>query len=363
MKMKLFSLTFLLSLISLFLPLTARASTLSGNYDTLTISASGSALNPNVYVGDGTAVIKCLVISGDYISVSNVIVTECPSHAVLITGKNDIFENSKVYHNVTENGSGICLGVSSWGSAVKAENGSENTIIRGNEVYENCGEGIGITMSKNVLIENNIVKDNYSVNIYLDNSPFATANNNTVSCTGTYLRDGKRMSGIVIAEEDYGYWDPDWGQQRHDVTITGNSIGGCDVGIASWNSMTAGSIFVNGTISGNLITNGQSGSIWIDSFSNMSSNQNVLISNNTMYTNLYLTNLNGITLLNNTIGISISYNIADLEPDGDVDIFDFNRLVSDFGKTGIVGWIRSDIISDGRIDIFDFNKLIVNYGK
>ncbi len=59
---------------------------------------------------------------------------------------------------------------------------------------------------------------------------------------------------------------------------------------------------------------------------------------------------------------SPTYNPSDLEPDGDVDVNDFILLVSNFGLSGVVGWIRSDIIKNGIIDIFDFNKLITNFG-
>jgi hypothetical protein len=57
-----------------------------------------------------------------------------------------------------------------------------------------------------------------------------------------------------------------------------------------------------------------------------------------------------------------NYNIADLEPDGDVDGNDYLTLVSKFGLTGILGWIRSDILKNGVVDIFDFNRLISNFG-
>jgi hypothetical protein len=54
---------------------------------------------------------------------------------------------------------------------------------------------------------------------------------------------------------------------------------------------------------------------------------------------------------------------GDLNADGKVDIFDYNLLVADFGKTGASGWIASDIIKNGKVDIFDYNVLIGNFGK
>jgi len=46
-----------------------------------------------------------------------------------------------------------------------------------------------------------------------------------------------------------------------------------------------------------------------------------------------------------------------------VDIFDYNILVADFGKTGAPGWIPSDINGNGKVDIFDYNILVENVGK
>ena len=54
---------------------------------------------------------------------------------------------------------------------------------------------------------------------------------------------------------------------------------------------------------------------------------------------------------------------ADLNNDGKVNIFDYNILVSNFGKTGTSGFISADINKDGKVDIFDYNILISNFGK
>lgn len=53
---------------------------------------------------------------------------------------------------------------------------------------------------------------------------------------------------------------------------------------------------------------------------------------------------------------------GDLDHDNDVDIFDYNLLVGNFGKTGTAGWIPADINADGKVDIFDYNILVGNFG-
>jgi hypothetical protein len=55
--------------------------------------------------------------------------------------------------------------------------------------------------------------------------------------------------------------------------------------------------------------------------------------------------------------------ISDINGDGKVDIFDYNILISDFGKTGVAEFVKSDINKDGKVDIFDYNILISNFGK
>ena len=54
---------------------------------------------------------------------------------------------------------------------------------------------------------------------------------------------------------------------------------------------------------------------------------------------------------------------GDLNHDGKVDIFDYNPLVADFGKTGTPGFVPADIDKNGKIDIFDYNILVANFGK
>jgi len=52
---------------------------------------------------------------------------------------------------------------------------------------------------------------------------------------------------------------------------------------------------------------------------------------------------------------------GDIDKDGDVDIFDYNLLVSNFGSTNCGN--QADIDGDCDVDIFDYNILIENFGK
>ncbi|KKW10215.1 MAG: hypothetical protein UY49_C0030G0008 [Microgenomates group bacterium GW2011_GWC1_49_7] len=54
---------------------------------------------------------------------------------------------------------------------------------------------------------------------------------------------------------------------------------------------------------------------------------------------------------------------ADLTVDGKVNIFDYNILITNYGKTGSAGWIKADIDRNGKVDIFDYNILVSEFGK
>lgn len=49
---------------------------------------------------------------------------------------------------------------------------------------------------------------------------------------------------------------------------------------------------------------------------------------------------------------------GDTDADGDVDIFDYNNLISDFGKSNS----PADFNGSGVVDIFDYNTLVSNFG-
>ena len=52
---------------------------------------------------------------------------------------------------------------------------------------------------------------------------------------------------------------------------------------------------------------------------------------------------------------------GDLDGDGDVDIFDYNLLIENFGSTSCGN--VADIDGNCKVDIFDYNLLIENFGK
>ena len=51
---------------------------------------------------------------------------------------------------------------------------------------------------------------------------------------------------------------------------------------------------------------------------------------------------------------------GDLDGNNKVDIFDYNTLLTNFGRTG--AGIQGDIDGNGKVDIFDYNILLTNFG-
>ena len=265
--------------------------------ETLEVLASGTSAKPINIVGSGAllnlAEHSGIIIRGDYVNVSGFEITGPQAFGLYVSGRYGVMQNNVIHNSVTANGTNGSCGTSggSFGSGLKLALGAENVIVRNNTVYENCGEGITLTRAVGTLVEGNNVRDNYSMNIYVDNSPYTTVQNNTSTCTGIYLRNGERAMGVGLGEESYS----GWGSQRHDIQVLNNTISGCSYGVGVMSSNVGGT-FKDSVISGNIITGGTTRSISL-----LSHNQNILISNNQIYADLYLRYPDGVTLLNNTI--------------------------------------------------------------
>lgn len=263
--------------------------------DNLKITTAG------VYDGYGQTV-KCVFITANNVTLRNFIVAGCASHGIYTNGQNVVIENNVVYNaesgrlNADKSG---CSSSGDWGSGIKVHIGGRDIIIRNNTVYDNCGEGIAVTRGVNVLVENNTVRDNFSVNIYIDNSNFVTVRNNNVSCTGVFLRDGRRPTGVAIAEEEY----TGWGTQRHDNSVIGNTVNGCFFGVSSWDSELPTGKEIRLLIDGNTITNttGTINSIKLDEV-----NEGVVIRNNCVDGVVRVRYPSGVTLFNNVCGIPVT---------------------------------------------------------
>jgi parallel beta-helix repeat protein len=95
-----------------------------------------------------------------------------------------------------------------WDSAVGTYGDKDRILITGiliekNIVYENQGEGIGCYIVDRCIVRNNIVHDNFSVNLYSDDATNSVFECNYVYTSGNldYFRNARPAVGIEVADE------------------------------------------------------------------------------------------------------------------------------------------------------------------
>lgn len=167
----------------------------------------------------------CVNMVGSNLTVDGLVVHECASHGINTNNSSQVkILNSRVYRTVLSNASRTAS--SGWGSGIKVRV-SDNVLIQGNIVYNNYGEGMG-TRGTNVTIRANTVYDNFSVNIYT-NSENALIERNFVYCTPNsgYERDGLPAAGIGLGEE---YFDG-WGARLKNAKVLNNIVTFCKHGV------------------------------------------------------------------------------------------------------------------------------------
>ena len=116
---------------------------------------------------------------------------------------------------------------------------SRRVTIRNNTVYRNHGEGIGFYLSDQGVAEGNVVYDNFSVNLYLDNATRMRVERNFVYSTGdrTFFRFSQPAAGIQIANENYPFSNP-----SSDNVIVNNILVGNLNGISYANYQAGGGL-------------------------------------------------------------------------------------------------------------------------
>ena len=132
------------------------------------------------------------------------------------------------YHTRTSGG---------WPAAVVVSR-TDGATITGNHIYNNDGEGLISLRSNSHLIEGNEIADNYSMNLYLDNSRMTVANGNLIySRNARYFRNGKPAAGIGVANEAKDVMNP-----SSDNTFTNNIVVGTRWGFYYGNYESGGGL-------------------------------------------------------------------------------------------------------------------------
>lgn len=122
---------------------------------------------------------------------------------IYVSGGHDcLIDNCTVYNNAGIN-NGHPAGVT-WPGALSAK-GSPNTTVTNCNIYNNQGEGLIFYLTDNCRASGNVVHDNFSVNMYLDNARNCVLDGNFIYTQGdaAYLHNGAPASGIQHANETY----------------------------------------------------------------------------------------------------------------------------------------------------------------
>lgn len=350
----------------------------SGIYSNFSVSKSGDAGYPITIRGNNsiiTNVQTAINLSGSYLKVSGFEVSNTTSHAVLISGKNITFSDFIIHNSVLENmgSNDSCSGSGGWGSGLKVMLGGENITLQNGKIYQNCGEGLGITRAKNILIRNLVAYDNFSVNYYLDNSINVVLENSLSYCTSDarYYRNNNPAAGILIGEESY----TGWGAQLINLTIKNNIISGC-APLSFYGAEVSPGGLKGANISNNTLHNLKTTSGRGIHIATEIDNRDIIITNNiaggTVTTASFITSSNNLatTTYNQSPNPTNPMTFIHNNPGVGADPLLFNNSTSSTTPTPTSSPSPSisptpkpgDLYVDGKIDILDFNELITHFG-
>lgn len=283
-------------------PIILATPTITTTYTNGLIVTQDGAIVSNVDVTNPNG--SCIQVRANNVIIDNVYVHGCKEHGIVVSGQNAIIRNSIVTKAVNMGVS--CSSSVSWGSGIKGYVGATNLIVDNVNVYNNCGEGIAFTRVVGGEIKNSAVWDNFSVNIYVDNSYNILVEGNLATSTGnaSYKRDGATARGIALGKEYYS----GWGGQLHDVTVRRNVVFDAVDGIRIFQAESGVSpsgcincLFEYNTVVRGSNSTGRALQIYGDS-----TNSNVIARYNILYAAPYSNTMTGITFVNNYIGSPIS---------------------------------------------------------
>ncbi len=177
-------------------------------------------LDGNNYTRPGGQYTPLLMVSGDYVSVSDLEVRYSSGMGVCLSGKHDTADNIRSHHNM-ENGILItgdygvvqycnvysnCM--SNYGgtapmnsTGLSAARHPNYATIRKNKVYDNWGEGLSTFEANGITIQDNTVYDNWSANVYISDVTNVVFERNLVYTT-RLMNNGSQV-GIMLGDEVY----------------------------------------------------------------------------------------------------------------------------------------------------------------
>ncbi|MGO4495083.1 right-handed parallel beta-helix repeat-containing protein [Paenibacillus sp. 2RAB27] len=143
--------------------------------------------------------------------------------------------------------------------------GSAYGTIKNNTIYDNWGEGVGFWYNTHdVVLEDNVIYDNYALEVYVDKAHDVIIQRNLIYNTGNaiYFRGGGPSMGIAIADEPFQNFTAGYNRKIINNFLKGNSKNftywntGLATGTRLDNDIIAGNTFIDSTSTNIFITGG-----------------------------------------------------------------------------------------------------------
>lgn len=311
--------------------------TISG-YQAETAVIDGAYTNPasswgNLFLVQGSnAVVKNLTIkrsnwiglalTGPYDQAVNINSQSNMENGIIVTGSADygVVQNCQVYYNAKSN-EGFQATRGGWSTGLSAARGPSYVTLRGNQVWNNWGEGLSTFESQHTLMQSNVVYDN-QLNIYLSDTKFTTCQGNLVYCTPGNVCSNTSQAGIALADETFN-------PPSSDNTVMNNLLLGNAKNIYFW-SGGAGAGLVNVVIANNTVAD----SVVETNLKLLSgSHTNTVIENNIFLQENSLS----VAVVQGTQGLTFSHNLWSKAPpagaSGPGDVLG-NPALAETGPTG-----------------------------
>ncbi len=174
----------------------------------------------------------------EHINISDLEVHGCQWHWIIVEMSDDVtVKNCEIHDNIMSN-KDWARSNANWWSALKVQKESDRVILENNKIYHNWGAWIAMR-AEWTAVKNNTIWDNYSANLYLDNSKEIEVDSNFIYCTESGLWVDKKTLWIWIWEEyisPYDYYedwvlvetDRRWGNRSQDLKIYNNIVSNCN---------------------------------------------------------------------------------------------------------------------------------------
>ncbi len=214
--------------------------TIDGNW----VEIYGLEVTNSAYIG--------IALYGQHNTLTDVYVHHSWRNGVYLNGDFNTIQDSRVWRNSMRSEYGAASGSSGIAASRDSVNGvTEHAMIRGNEIWENWGQGINVHNADQVNIEENISHDNYTANIYIHDISNVLCQSNLIymDANNAYMGNLGPKVGIMMGEE---YSPPvamnirvinnfAYGNHRNLFWYTGDMGGGMT------NVLFANNTFVNGS--------------------------------------------------------------------------------------------------------------------